>query len=281
MFDGLVRPLLFAHRGASAHAPENTLPAFELAARLGAQVLELDVHLTRDGVVVVHHDSALERTTDGAGRVRDHTLAELRRLDAGHHFVSRGGGHPFRGKGVQIPTLEEVLGAFPDRGFNIEIKQRDPPMIRETLAALERVPRGQVLLAAADHHIMRALEDARPGVALGLSAAQCKEVLRASYWGEVPPRYAGRAFQVPPRHGWMPVVTGRVLHRAQAAGLEVHLWTIDDPVVAARWLRRGVDGIMSNDPGALAGVFADSTGRSSRWTPSVGSGKGASRLEER
>src|ERR1044071_2266469 len=102
------RPRLFGHRGAAGLFPENTMPSFRQAVEDGADALELDVHATRDGVVVVIHDGTLERTTDALGPVRDLTFAELGRCDAGFHF-SDGRGHPFRGRGVRVPALAEVL----------------------------------------------------------------------------------------------------------------------------------------------------------------------------
>ena len=105
MFDDLPRPLLFAHRGANRFAPENTLPAFDLAERTGADVLELDVHLTRDQEVVVLHDATLERTTNGHGPVKEKSYAELAALDAGYHFRTTGGEPLFRSKEIVVPRL--------------------------------------------------------------------------------------------------------------------------------------------------------------------------------
>src|SRR5574340_1218890 len=106
-------PRVFGHRGAAALAPENTLPSFALALALGADALELDVHGTRDGVIVVIHDDTLERTTKGQGAVRDHTWSALSQLDAGYHFTHDGRTFPFRGQGVRLPTLDAVLQRFP------------------------------------------------------------------------------------------------------------------------------------------------------------------------
>lgn len=112
-----------AHRGGAKIAPENTLLAFEHGLKAGAGVLELDVHLTRDGHLVVIHDDTVNRTTDGSGRVREMTLSEIKSLDAGYQFPPYGGvAHPYRGKGVTVPTLEEVYREFPDVPINVEIK---------------------------------------------------------------------------------------------------------------------------------------------------------------
>src|SRR4030095_2633215 len=108
-------PDVFAHRGGAALAPENTLAAFERGLTLGADGIELDVHLSRDGAVVVHHDATVDRTTDGRGAVSGLTADELARLDAGYHFRGDSGdGHPFRGRGIGVPRLAEVLSRFRD-----------------------------------------------------------------------------------------------------------------------------------------------------------------------
>lgn len=252
-FPSLPRPLLFGHRGASAKAPENTLAAFELAVAAGADVLELDVHLSRDGVVVVHHDAWVDRTTNGSGEVRAFTFSELRALDAGYRFADAAGEHGFRGRGCQIPRLADVLAAFPGRGFNIELKQANPPMVRSVLEVLERAGTSDVVLAAADDGIMRAIEAAKPGVALGMSSAECWSFWWQAMLGRTPREFSGRCLQVPPYHyGVLPVTSRRVIRAAHEAGLEVHVWTVNDPREAAHWLARGVDGVMSDDPDAIA-----------------------------
>ncbi|HEY6726711.1 MAG TPA: glycerophosphodiester phosphodiesterase [Polyangiaceae bacterium] len=252
-FPSLPRPLLFGHRGASAKAPENTLAAFERAVAAGADVLELDVHLSKDGVVVVHHDALVDRTTNGRGEVRGFAFAELRALDAGYRFADAAGEHGFRGRGCQIPRLADVLAAFPGRGFNIELKQAEPPMVRAVLDVLERAGNADVVLAAADDGIMRAIEAAKPGVPLGMSSAECWRFWWQTMLGRPPREFAGRCLQVPPYHyGVLPVLSRRVVRAAHDAGLEVHVWTINDPREAAHWLSRGVDGVMSDDPDAIA-----------------------------
>ena len=116
------RPLLFAHRGGAKLWPENTLFAFEGARALGYRYIETDVHETRDGELVLCHDDRVDRTTDGIGRVDAHSLAELKRLDAGYHFTLDGERFPQRGRGIRIPTLEEALKLDPELRWNVEVK---------------------------------------------------------------------------------------------------------------------------------------------------------------
>jgi glycerophosphoryl diester phosphodiesterase len=260
LFPHLPRPLLFAHRGASAQAPENTLASFELGLKLGAHVLELDIHMTRDNEVVVLHDTTLDRTTNGLGSVRDKTFAELRELDAGYRFTLGDGRWPFRGQGCVIPRLEEVLRAFPKAGFNIELKQREPSIIRPVLDLLAKVGVSDVLLAAEDDGIMTELGAAHVGCGLGVSVGQVKAVLQAVYLFRKTRDFRGRALQIPLRDralawGLLPITTSRVIRVAHDLGMEVHLFVIDEPKIAARWLDQGADGIMSNAPGNLSGLF--------------------------
>jgi glycerophosphoryl diester phosphodiesterase len=120
-------PVNIAHRGGAEIAPENTLEGFREGLRVGAGVLELDVHTTADGHVVVIHDATVDRTTESTGAVRELTLAEVKRLDAGYRFTRDGGGtFPYRGAGIRVPTLEEIYDEFADMPINIEIKGERP-----------------------------------------------------------------------------------------------------------------------------------------------------------
>src|SRR5579884_3002013 len=148
------RPLFFAHRGGAALAPENTLPAFERAVALGADALELDIQTTREGEIVVIHDWTVQRTTDGAGAVSSCTLDELRRLDAGYRFTPDGGRtFPFRGQGIVVPTLREVLERFPGVRINIDLKESTPPREERLWALLQELgAEERTLVASGDQH---------------------------------------------------------------------------------------------------------------------------------
>jgi glycerophosphoryl diester phosphodiesterase len=244
---------LFAHRGASGELPENTLDAFEAGLAAGAQILELDVHASADGEIVVIHDATLERVSQGSGLVREHSLRELRQLDAGYRFVTVGGDFPFRGKGLGIPTLAEVLARFPGTPLNIEIKQEGEGVIERVLATIDRFgARGRVLLAAERLPLMTAIRRAAPDVLTGFCAEEVAEFLshvaspRAGY------RPVGAALQVPPVYGVVEIVTEASVEAAHELGVEVHVWTINDPVEIERLLDIGVDAIMSDYPARAA-----------------------------
>jgi glycerophosphoryl diester phosphodiesterase len=255
-------PTVIGHRGACGEAPENTLASFGLAVTQGAAIVETDVHLTRDGKLVLIHDELLERTTDGRGRITDHSLAELRQLDAGHQFDPAGdGSFPFRGRGLQIPTLEETLEAFPRQHFNVEIKEHIPALIEETVAAVCKAGReDSVLLAAAEDPTMHDLREhlrrcgARPAVSA--SAGDVLAFVRSALDGTPPP--AGpMALQVPPDFGGRPLVTREFVAHAHAHGIVVHVWTINEPAEMHRLFDLGVDGVMSDFPARVAAVIAE------------------------
>ena len=236
--------------------PENTLEAFEFALRLGADFLELDARLTADGQVVVMHDGNMIRTTDGRGQVGKLTYDEIRAFDAGYRF-KRKAGYPFRGKGVSVPLLSEVLRAFPQAGFNIELKGWQPGLEKAVLKVFEKCSPSKVLLAAFSHKMMCAIEATKPGCPLGMSITQARKFIRASLLKRSVETYAGRALQIPLRYRGVPVATPRLVKFAKKNGLDVHLWTLNKERSVRRWLEVGVDGIMTDDPGKMYGIFKD------------------------
>lgn len=258
------RPRVFGHRGAAGVAPENTLPSFALATALGATYLELDVHATSDGEIVVLHDPLLDRTTNGEGRVCEWRWADVAALDAGWHFTHDGHTHPYRGQGVRVPRLAEVVAAHPGQALNIEIKQGDPSIVDATLEILRRGGALERTLLAAEHDdIMTAIRAAvgdqvATGMSVGDVMAFMDRWLRDDWSGYTPP---GAALQVPPSHGEVEVVTAASVAAAHRVGLEVHVWTINDAAEVERLLALGVDGVMSDLPGLVAAAVARRAGR--------------------
>jgi glycerophosphoryl diester phosphodiesterase len=254
----LPRPRVFGHRGAAGLAPENTLPSFALALELGATYLELDVHGTRDGEIVVHHDATLDRTTNGSGPLSALTLAELRRLDAGHQFSTDGRHFPYRGQGVRVPTLTEVLQRFPGVPLNIEIKQEEPAIVDTVVGLLRAAQRTRdVVLAAERDAIMAAIRSAvGEAIATSFCTGDMIDFVGRLNGGFGDYHPIGRALQIPPRFGDVELVTADSVAAAHRFGLEVHVWTINDRIEIDRLLALGIDGIMSDLPG-LARVAVD------------------------
>lgn len=268
-------PTLIGHRGSSGEAPENTLPAFERALAHGAVILETDVHLTRDGVVVIYHDDSVDRTTDGRGPICDFTLEALQRLDAGYRFTPDGGeSHPYRGKGVRIATLREAFEAFPGARFNVELKQCDDRLIEGTLDEVERAGREDLtLLAAAEDETMarlrRRLAERGLHPAVGASTGDVVAFVLALRDGREPPN-GPMALQIPPRFGGDPLVTPELVAHAHAHGLVVHVWTVNDPAEMHRLLDLGVDGVMTDYPLVLRRVLEERARRPRRSRPRPG-----------
>ncbi len=252
------RPLAFAHRGGSKLWPENTMIAFQGAVDLGCPYVETDLHATRDGVLVTIHDETLDRTTDGSGPVSALTLEELKRFDAGHRFSPDGGDtFPFRGKGATVPTLAELVETFPKLRINAEIKQADPPIVETLISFIEQHKlHDRILVACSQAEVIREFRR-RMGDSVATSAATSEAFLfwLASRVGLTRwPRRPYDALQVPPRERRLTVVDPRFVRAAHRRGLQVHVWTVDEPEEMRRLLELDVDGLMSDRPDILQDV---------------------------
>src|SRR3712207_5496520 len=211
-------PLNVAHRGASARAPENTLEAFRLAVEAGAGGLELDVHMSRDGEVVVIHDSSVDRTTDGSGAVAGTTLGELRGLDAGYRFSPDGGRtHPYRNRGVGIPTLAEVYEEFPTTYVNIEIKEAQPGVEEAVMQVIREAGAEERTLVVSNlHGVVRRFRRLVGGrIPTGASRREIRDFYLLSRLRlERSSRSLYDALQVPIDYRRIPLVTPRFLEAA-------------------------------------------------------------------
>jgi glycerophosphoryl diester phosphodiesterase len=246
LLDPTARPII-AHRGASGSAPENTLAAFRLALQQGADAIELDVRLTGDGVPVVLHDAALDRTTDRTGFLRDLSLAELREADAGARFsLDRGRTYPFRGADVRIPTLVEVLRGFPDAALLIELKEvAAQRAVLEVL--LEERAAERCVLASEYHDALEVFRGKAP-FAVAASGREIGALYRATMLRRVPAAVGYRTLSVPERYRGLRVPTRSFVAAARKLGCPVHVWTINLPSVARRLWSVGVAGIVTNFP---------------------------------
>ena len=263
--DAPSRPLVFAHRGGAALRPENTILAFDHGLSLGADGIELDVRLSRDGLVVVHHDATLERTTDGRGPVAALTAGELARLDAGHWFTPLGGPpspagsspatarqpalYPFRGLTGGVPTLAEVLRRYPGARFIIELKLNEPALAHGAIDAIrgaDAVERSA--LGSFGTQVLRAAREYEPRIPTGASREETRLALYRSWvrWPVARPRY--REFQVPELSGSTRVVSRRFVKYAHEAGVAVRVWTVNAEADMRRLLDWGVDALISDHP---------------------------------
>ena len=223
------RPQVFAHRGGSGPAPENTIAAFDRGLTLGADGLELDAHLSRDGVVVVHHDRTLDRTTRLTGPIAARTAGELARAD--------------------VPTLADVLARYPEVPVIVELKVNQVDLARAAVAAVQRAGAvDRVCLGSFGLRVLREARRIEPALATSAAREEVRWALYRSWcrWPVTRPAYSG--FQVPERSGGTRVVSRRFIADAHAAGLGVQVWTVDTEADAGRLLDWGVDALITDRP---------------------------------
>ena len=259
-FVGSNKVLIIAHQGGEGLRPSNTMAAFENAVALGVDVLEMDLHGTADNRLVLIHDTTVDRTTDGSGKVREMTLAEIQTFDAGYYWTEDDGQtYPYRGQGIIIPTLDELIATFPNMPLNIEIKQREPSIAGQLCQTLQTHGLTQQTLVASFHEqAMSEFRVACPEVATSMVQAEIVPFfvlstlfLGATYQASVP------SVQVPEFRGgivpWgdLQVVNGRFVRDAQRQNMEVHVWTVNETADMERMLALGIDGIITDRPDRL------------------------------
>lgn len=259
------KPVILAHQGAAGHAPSNTLEAFELGLKQGGDIIELDVHMTKDGVVVVSHDETIDRLTNGKGLIREMTLAELRAYDFGYGFTPDGGKtYPYRGKGVRIPTLEEVFQRFPGVRVNVELKQQSPPTEEKVLELVRKYHMEDKVLIGSFHtgNVDRWRQLAGERTAFSAATGHMYEF--AAFWLlRLDWLYKPKvdAFQLPVSRKLGPVTirfdTPRLINSAHRHGIKVHYWTINDEETARRLIQLGADGIITDYPDRVHKVLKE------------------------
>ena len=242
-------PIVYAHRGGAKLRPENTLLAFDHGLSLGADGLEFDVHLSRDGVVVVHHDTTLERTTNGRGPVAALTVDQLSGLDAGYRWDE------FRGRAGGVPRLADVLRRYPGIPLIIELKVNEPELAHRTIDALRAADAiDRAALGSFGTRVLRAARAYEPSIRTGSSREETRLALYRSWvrWPVRRPAY--QEYQVPELAGTTRVVSPRFVKYAHDAGLSVKVWTVNDEADMRRLLGWGVDAIISDRPDIAVAV---------------------------
>ena len=251
-FDSLPHPLVIAHRGSMVLGPENTIYTFQLAAEAGADVLEMDVHPSSDGEIMVIHDERVDRTSNGTGLVRELTRAELERLDFAWSFSLDGADRPLRGQQITIPTLAEVFARFPGLHFSVDVKEDDPKLAADVVALImKRDLRDRVILASFHPRIAALLRAALPPLHLAADRAQGIRLLLRSRLPFPPRGVLPSAYMLPDRLGPLSVGSRALIGRAHRWGRRVYFWTVDSEPVMRRLLERGADGIVTNRPDLL------------------------------
>ena len=226
------------------------MPAFERAVEVGADALEMDAHLTRDGHLIVVHDDTASRTAASPYAWSDLDLVDARRLDVGWGYVAADGARPFAGQGISVPTFEEVLDAFPDVRINVDLKGT-----KSIAAMLELIERKRAVerVTIASFQTGTAVGVRRAGFAGETALSQGEVItllgLPALLWRQLP--FTGTAAQIPVNQGAVRFDRTAFIAKCHNLGLRVDFWVVDDPAEATRLLALGADGIMTNDPAAL------------------------------
>ncbi|WP_223702661.1 glycerophosphodiester phosphodiesterase [Sutcliffiella deserti] len=250
------RPLVIAHQGGELLAPSNTMIAFKQAADMGVDVIETDIHITKDGHLVAIHDATVDRTTNGSGAVADLTLTEIQALDAGYHFQDLNGNLSYRGQGAYIPTVEEMFQEFGDMRIEIEIKDSNPPEQYEEIAEkLWKLTEkygmeDKLLVASFDQEIIQMFDNYTNGRVATAGGRQ--EITQFVIFQKIFMRnlYSPKvdSFQVPLEQSGIDLTNQRLIRDAKRTGLQVHYWTIDDKETMQYLIERGADGIITNRP---------------------------------
>lgn len=247
--------LNIAHRGASSLLPENTIPAFRLAFEtFKVNMIEFDVHTTKDGIPVILHDARLERTTNGKGYVNEFTLSELKKLDAGFHFDPTGAGKfPERGKGFQIPTLEEVFTQFPNQSFAIEIKEKSAELTRSVMALVKKFEASEQCIVGSKYNIVgkemrKNFPETRRFSSQGDVVAMFFDFQRGNRKPEIDPLAVA---SLPTQGFQIRFDSVQWIDFVHAKGMKIYFWTINDSIsMKSLWIK-GSDGLITDDPGLL------------------------------
>ncbi len=261
-YKNIKRPLVIAHQGGDGLWPGDTMYAFEHAVDLGADVLEMDAHITKDGQIVLMHDEKVDRTTDGTGLIEDQTLAQLKELDAAYQWSLDGGQtFPYRGQGIQVPTLEELFQKFPQMRYVIEIKLTTNPIGKPLCDLIRKYNmQDRVMVASFHDGAMSAFRETCPEVATSAAKMEVASFVligKAYLSGLLSPKF--ESLQVPyetsESYG-IPVMTERFIREAHARNVKVEPWTVNDPVLMKQYIDWGVDGLITDRPDLMLKVLA-------------------------
>ena len=260
-YDGVTGTLLIAHQGGDGVWPGDTMFAFEKAVEIGADVLEMDAHITKDSHIVLMHDEKVDRTTNGTGLIEDMTLDELRQLDAAYYWSNDGGQtYPHRGQGIQVPTLDELFQKFPHMRYVIEIKLTTNPIDKPLCELIRKYNmQDKVVIASFHDDAMAMFRNSCPEVATSASRGEVtKFVLLGKIFlsGFVVPHYQSIQPPYDPKESYnIPIITRRFIREAHAKNIRVEPWTVNDPDLMKQYIEWGVDGIMTDRPDLLVEIL--------------------------
>ena len=260
-YDSAPKPLVIAHQGGDGVWPGDTLFAFENAVHIGADVLEMDAHITKDDRIVLMHDEEVDRTTDGTGLIEEMTLAELKQLDAAYDWsLDDGKTFPYRGQGIQVPTLDELFEKFPQMRYVIEIKLTQNPIDKPLCDLIRKFGmQSHVVVASFHDEAMKNFRAVCPEVATSASRTEVRNYVllgKAFLWGFYLPKF--QTIQPP----WNPedslgiqIMTERFIRESHTKNIRVEPWTVNDPELMKQYIEWGVDGIITDRPDLLIEIL--------------------------
>jgi glycerophosphoryl diester phosphodiesterase len=262
-YENIHRPLVIAHQGGDGIWPGDTLYAFEKAVEIGADVLEMDAHITRDGAIVLMHDEEVDRTTDGTGLIENMTLDELKQLDAAYQWSNDGSKtFPYRGQGVQVPTLEELFQKFPQMRYVIEIKLTQNPIDQPLCDLIRRYDMQEKVMVASFHdEAMQNFREICPEIATSASRTEVRNFVllgKVFLSGFIAPKYQSIQPPYDPKESLnIPIMTERFIREAHTKNIKVEPWTVDDPELMKQYIEWGVNGIMTDRPDLMIEVLQE------------------------
>jgi glycerophosphoryl diester phosphodiesterase len=249
-------PLVIGHADDTGSGlwPGNTMPYLEGIAEIGVDMLEMDINMTKDGRIILMHDTTVDRTTNGSGAIPDLTLAEIQALEVGVNWSQDNGQtYPYRSQQLQVPTIDHVFERFPNYPMVIEIKQEEPSMVAPFCALIrEYGMEEKVIVASFSDEVIKAFRRVCPTVATSPAGDEVRNyvLLNFAFLSDIlTPNY--QAFQVPVESGGITVITPRFITAAHKRNLQVQVWTINDPAEMQRLIDLNVDGIMTDRPDIL------------------------------
>jgi glycerophosphoryl diester phosphodiesterase len=260
-YDGVTGTLVIAHQGGDGVWPGDTMYAFEKAVEIGADVLEMDAHITKDGRIVLMHDETVDDTTDGTGLIEEMTLDELKQLDAAHDWSNDDGQtFPYRGMGIQVPTLNELFEKFPQMRYVIEIKLTQNPIDKPMCNLLRKYNmQDKVVIASFHDEAMKNFRVTCPEVATSASRTEVRNYVllgKAFLWGFYFPKFQSVQPPFDPKDSLnIPIMTKRFIRESHAKNIHVEPWTVDDPALMKQYIEWGVDGIMTDRPDLMVEIL--------------------------
>ena len=251
--------LVISHQGGDFLWPSNTLFAFENSVELGVDILELDIHASKEGELVVIHDDTVDRTTSGSGLVKEKSLSELKTLNAGYNWSPerKGESFPYRDLNLKIPTLEEVFEAFPNEHMSVEIKQLEPSITQPLCDLIrEQTLENQILVGSFHPEVLQDFRERCPEIATSTTSTEVRNafILRTLFLDKFFSTSA-QAFQVPESQGDLKIVTQRFVRLAENKNVNLQVWTINEKADMQRLIDLGVKGIITDRPDRLMDIL--------------------------